>query len=331
MESLLKSFVLGSILLMASALLACNGDSTSTPAPTASATSTVTASATATPTGTSSATVTATVTAAPTLTATESPTATPTASETASPEPSETPTETATETPTPRPTGTIPGPIDTPEPDPEADAYAHALVGAMTENLGTGWSINDTDDFSGSLTEGFEYDTDACNEMTNTLGQADDLTMLAGIGKAAVSYQAPVEPGIDPALDVRQPDVNIEIQVLNDESAAHDAAALIGEVLLSDRLLECFGDVFRTETPEAKVTIERRDPEVAAPENGYAGAYAVTLVDGEDTLNFVSNVYILQVGSTWLTVELSAEIHAPATAKAAMDALTAALATTPAP
>lgn len=271
------------------------------------------------------------------MSATAEPTATPaqtgTPPETATLEPTGTPSPTATATATksPAPTGTISGPIDTPEPDPEADAYAHALVDTLTGKLGTGWSINNTDDFSNSLTEGFEYDTDACNEMTNTLGQADDITMLTGIGRAAVDYQAPVDPGVDPALDVRQPDVQFEIQVLNDESAAHDAAALVGEVLLSDRLLECFGDIFDTETPDAEVTIERRDPEAAVPENGYAGAYSVTVVDGEDTLSLVSNVYVLQFGSTWVTIQLSSEVPVPATAQAAMDALTAAFESTPAP
>lgn len=306
----MKRLVLGLILALAALPLACSGDSTPTPAPTSSVTGT------ATPSATASATTTSTETTTTTVEPTASSTATETASETASPEPSETPSETATKTETPRPTGTVVGPIETLEPDPDAEAYADALVFDASA-MGEGWTLKSRDDFSDSLTEGFEYDTDACNSVTNTLGQADDISVATRLGQSAADYTGPIG---DTTQD-QSGTIELEINVLNDEGAASDAAALLGQVAESDLLEQCFKDVFATELPDADVTLERIEPSVDLPGDGGVGAFRILLKDGEDELTFASEFYIWHTGSSWISLEYNGDIVSPETVKAAMAAL----------
>lgn len=303
-ENPLNRLAIGTILALAVVTFACNGDSTTTPAPSPSTTMTAEptpAATTATPTATAEPTETATATAS------ENPTGTATA------EPTETPT----------PTGTVPGPIETLEPDPDAEAYADALVFDAAA-MGEGWTLESRDDFSDSLTEGFEYDTEACNTVTNTLGQADDISVASRLGQAAADYNGPIG-------DDQTATIELEINVLDDEDAATNAAALLGQVAESDLLIQCFEDVFAVEVPDVDVTVERLESSTGLPGPGGSGAFRVVLTDGEDELAFTSEFYIWQAGASWISLEFSGDELSPDTVRAAMDALQERLDANPAP
>jgi hypothetical protein len=234
------------------------------------------------------------------------------------------PTDTAEPTGTedPEPTGTS-EPVETQEPDPDAVQRAHDVLFGP-EVLGEEWEITGEDDFSDSLSAGFESNVQACQDLNAIFLDAERRAAAARIGRA----QRDMEGADDPTNFFGTPNIEQEVSIFENESVPAEILDLYKEALEGDTFETCFREsILADATEDTTSTVERLEPSVEAPNDGAALAFKLSftfpdpLTMAPTTLDLVFEAVLWVEGDAGVTLSYSGGSQMPDVVATSVEAL----------
>lgn len=182
----------------------------------------------------------------------------------------------------------------------KADAIAHSAMLTVKDLPGTGWTLTETDEFDEAglaLGEG-----PACAKVEKKLDATNEKTDAARAGRAQAAFS---NQGKDDLIPL---DVEAEVNVFEETRTPADALKTFRSVLASDDFATCMKDLFATAgggTSGIKVASKSVEPRLAAPADGSAKAFLVSISGSGFAVEMRLEMYLWRFGNVGTTVSLS--------------------------